>query len=210
MSNKYFDKSYREILTEACSDAPTPGGGSVAAMVACLGNGMVAMVGSLTKGKEKYADVQDETVALLDRTQDIMVCLEGLVNEDMAVFNQFMDTLRMPKASEDEKKARSEAMQKAYIAATEVPLTIAETCLEIIELAAEICSYGNKTAISDVGVGAYVAEASLHGALLSVDINLGGIKDKEYVDRASARKAIFINKAREAREKAVVIVKERM
>ena len=210
MSNKYFDKSYREILAEASSDAPTPGGGSVAAMVACLGNGMVAMVGSLTKGKEKYADVQDETLALLDRTQDIMVRLEGLVNEDMAVFNQFMDTFKMPKSNDEEKKVRSESMQKAYIAATEVPLTIAETCLEIIELAAEICSYGNKTAISDVGVGAYVAEATLHGALLSVDINLGGIKDKEYVDRAGARKAILINKAREAREKAVVIVKERM
>ena len=210
MSNKYFDKRYREILTEACSNNPTPGGGSISAMVACLGNSMIAMVGNLTKGKEKYNNVQEEITVLLDKTQDIMVRLEDLVNEDMIVFNQFMDTFKMPKTNDDEKKVRTEAMQKAYIAATEVPLTIAETCLEIIELAAEICAYGNKTAISDIGVGAYVAEASLRGALLSVDINLCGIKDKEYVNKTSARKAILINKAREARDKAIVIVKERM
>lgn len=210
MVNKYFDKRYREILSEVCSATPTPGGGSVSAMAACLGNSMVSMVGSLTKDKKKYNDVQEETVKLLEKTQDIMVRLEDLVNEDMEVFNQFMDTLRMAKDNEEQKKIRGEAMQRAYIAATEVPLKIAETCLEVIELAAEICVYGNKTAISDVGVGAYIAEASLYGAFLSVDINLGGIKDKEYVNKISTRKAIIINRAIEAREKAIVIVKERM
>ena len=208
--DKIFDESYRDILTAASSDSPTPGGGNVAAMAACLGNAMVSMVGNLTIGKEKYAEYESDAKALVENSKDIMVRLEGLVNEDMKVFGQFMDTLRMPKGSDEEKKVRSEALQKAYIAATEVPLTIAETCLEVIELACEICSYGNKSAISDVGVGAYIAEAALQGALLSVDINLGGIKDQAYVDNASARKNALLTKARECREKAVVIVKERL
>lgn len=208
--SKYFDKSYREIIKEASSDSPTPGGGSVAAMAACLGNAMVSMVGNLTAGKEKYAEYDEAARAVVAQTAAISEKLEKLVDEDMEVFGQFMDTLKMPKNSDEEKAVRTKALQAAYIAATEVPLTIAETCLEVLEVACDICSFGNKSAISDVGVGAYIAEAALKGALLSVDINLGGIKDQEYKAKAASRKNILIAQGADLREKAVVIVKERL
>ncbi len=208
--NKYFDKSYREILAEAKSSKPTPGGGSASAIVACMGNAMVSMVANLTSGKEKYAEHQEKIDALLIKTEDIMERLEDLVDQDMQVFSKFMTAIKMPKNNEEEKSVRSKAMEAASIVATEVPLNIAETCVEIIVLSAEICSYGNKGAISDVGIGAYVAESAMYGAILSVDINLGGIKNEAFVKETTQKRNELIEKATKAREKAITIVRERM
>lgn len=206
----FFDKTYREILDEAASSSPTPGGGNVSAMVACLGNAMVSMVANLTKGKEKYAEYQDQVDGVLAKSNDIMTRLEDLVDADMQVFGKFMKAIKMPKETDEEKQARSLAMEEASKTASDVPLEIAETCVEIIELSVNLVSYGNKGAISDVGVGAYIAEASIEGALLSVDINLGGIKDQEYVKQATAKMESLRSKARELREKTIAIVKVRM
>ncbi|MDD2370643.1 MAG: cyclodeaminase/cyclohydrolase family protein [Firmicutes bacterium] len=208
--SRYFDKSYTEILAESKSSSPTPGGGSASAIVACMGNAMVSMVANLTSGKEKYAEHQDKVDALLVKTEDIMVRLEDLVDQDMQVFDKFMSAIKLPKGTDDEKKVRSDAIEAASIVATDVPLMIAETCVEIIVLASEICSYGNKGAISDVGVGAYVAEAAMHGAILSADINLGGIKNETYVKQATEKRNKLIETATKSREKAISIVRERM
>jgi len=208
--NKYFDKSYTEILKEAKSSAPTPGGGSASAIVACMGNAMVSMVANLTSGKEKYAEYQDKIDALLVKTEDIMLRLEDLVDQDMQVFSKFMTAIKMPKNNEDEKSARAEAIEAASIVATEVPLKIAETCVEIIVLSLELCSYGNKGAISDVGIGAYVGEAAMYGAILSVDINLGGIKNEAYVKQTTIKRNELIETATKAREQTISIVRERM
>ena len=89
-------------------------------------------------------------------------------------------------------------------------MAIAETCVESIILAEELCTFGNKGAISDVGVGAIIAEAAMHGAFLSADINLAGIKNQEYVATARAKKEQLIKIAEEARAKAIAVVKERM
>ncbi len=207
---KYFDKTYTEILAEAKSSSPTPGGGSASAIVACMGNAMVSMVANLTSGKEKYAEHQDKVDALLVKTEDIMVRLEALVDQDMQVFDKFMVAIKLPKSTDEEKTARLAAIEAASIVATDVPLRIAETCVEIIVLAAEICSYGNKGAISDVGVGAYVAESAMYGAILSADINLSGIKNESYVRQATEKRNKLIETATKAREQAVSIVRERM
>ena len=206
----FFDKTYREILDEAASSSPTPGGGNVSAMVACMGNAMVSMVANLTSGKEKYAEYQGQVDELLVKSKDIMARLEDLVDADMQVFGKFMTAIKMPKETDEEKKARSAAMEEASKTASDVPLEIAETCVEVIELAVSLAAYGNKGAISDVGVGAYIAEASMEGALLSVDINLGGIKDQEYVKNATMKRDSLRSKAKELREKAVAVVKVRM
>lgn len=206
----FFDKTYREILEEAASSSPTPGGGNVSAMVACLGNAMISMVANLTKGKEKYVEYQDQVEGVLAKSNDIMTRLEDLVDADMQVFGKFMKAIKMPKETDEEKQARSLAMEEASKIASDVPLGIAETCVEIIELSVNLVAYGNKGAISDVGVGAYIAEASMEGALLSVDINLGGIKDQEYVNQATVKMENLRSKARELREKTIAVVKVRM
>ena len=206
----YFDKSYTEILKEAKSSSPTPGGGNVSAMVGCLGNAMVQMVANLTSGKEKYAQYQSQVDALVAESDKLMVRLEELCYADMQVFDKFMSAIKMPKETDEDKAARSAAMEKASITATDVPMEIAEVCVKVTELAVELAAYGNKGAISDVGVGAYIAEASMHGALLSAEINLGGIKDEAYVKAAREKMASLIQAAADNRAKAVEVVKERM
>ena len=94
--DKYFDKSYREIIEEAASSSPTPGGGNVSAMVACMGNAMVSMVANLTSGKEKYAEYQSQVDALLAKSKSIMSRLEELAYADMQVFGKFMTAIKMP------------------------------------------------------------------------------------------------------------------
>lgn len=205
-----FDASLREVLKTSASDAPTPGGGSVSAMVGSFGVAMVSMVGNLTTGKEKYKDVEPQVQAILEKTNKLMARLEELVKEDMQVFGKFMDALKMPKDTEEQKAQRAKLMQEALKAATDTPMEIARVCLEGLELAEELSSIGNKGAISDVGVAAYVAEAALNSVLLSVDINIPSIKDEEYVERIQAEKYALIVKASHLREKALAQVRERM
>lgn len=205
-----FDASLREVLKASASDAPTPGGGSVSAMVGSFGVAMVSMVGNLTTGKEKYKDVEPQVQAILEKTNKLMARLEELVKEDMQVFGKFMDALKMPKDTEEQKAQRAKLMQEALKAATDTPMEIARVCLEGLELAEELSSIGNKGAISDVGVAAYVAEAALNSVLLSVDINIPSIKDEEYVERIQAEKYALIVKASQLREKALAQVRERM
>ena len=121
----------------------------------------------------------------------------------MAAFDGFMSVLRMPKDTDEQKKTRAEKMQEALKKATDTPLEIARVCLESLKIAEELSAFGNKTAISDVGVGAYVAEAALNSVLLSVDINIPSIKDIAYVEKANAEKERLMAEAKELKEKAV-------
>ena len=207
--SRYFDKSFAQVLEESASNSPTPGGGSVAAMAGSFGAAMVSMVANLTKG-EKYAEVQGEIDSILAEIDQVMKDLERQVDEDMAVFGAFMDALKMPKSNDEEKAVRKEALQAAYKTATLSPLEIADTCIKANELALRLAPIGNKSAISDVGVGAIIADASLKGVLLAVDINLPGIKDQAFVEEAAARRDAQIEKSEKLMNEAVEIVKGRL
>ncbi|NLC77395.1 MAG: cyclodeaminase/cyclohydrolase family protein [Clostridia bacterium] len=208
--NNVFDSSLRQVLEASASDAPTPGGGSVSAIVGSFGVAMVSMVGNLTVGKTKYQDVEPQVKVILEKTNKLMSRLEELVAEDIKVFGQFMDVLKLPKDTEEQKAERARLMQEALKGATDTPMEIARVCLEGLELAEELSTIGNKGAISDVGVAAYVAEAALNSVLLSVDINIPSIKDAEYVDKIQTEIYALIVKAAQLREKAVAQVRERM
>lgn len=206
---RYFDKSFVQILEESASNSPTPGGGSVAAMAGTFGAAMVSMVANLTKG-EKFAEVQEEIDAILVEISEVMVELEKQVDDDMSVFGAFMDALKMPKGNDEEKVRRTKALQDAYKKATLSPLEIADTCIRANALALRLAPIGNKSAISDVGVGAIIADASLKGVLLAVDINLPGIKDHDFVEAAAARRDAQIEKSEKLMREAVEIVKGRL
>lgn len=209
MSN-IFNSSLRQVLTESASDAPTPGGGSVSAMVGSFGVAMVSMVGNLTIGREKYKDVEPQAEAVLVKSKDLLERLEKLVADDIQVFSKFMEALQLPRNTDEQKALRTQKMQEALKAATDTPMEIARVCLQGLICAEELSTFGNKGAISDVGVAAYVAEAALNSVLLSVDINLPSIKDEEYVEKVQAEKYALIVKARDLREKAVSQVRERL
>jgi len=169
-----------EFLDLLASDAPAPGGGSVAALCGALGAALVSMVANLTIGKEKYKDNWDDMRAVLKRSETLRAEFVKLMDEDTEAFNNFMAALRMPRDSEEQKAARKEALGGAAKTATEVPLLTLEKCAELTVLAAEAIKLGNVNAVSDGGSAALLAEAAGKAAAYNVRINLPGIADKDF------------------------------
>jgi len=210
MSDRVYGKTLNEFLAEAMSSSPTPGGGNVSAAVATLAASMVCMVANLTIGKKAYAEFEDQAKLVVSNMTAIIEKLKVLTNKDMEAFDNYMAAFRMPKDSDEQKAARGAAIQEAAKKATLVPLEICRTCLDILVQAEELSKYGNKMAISDVGVGAMVGEAALRACMLSVDINLPSIKDKAFVDKVAADREHLFVKAEELKLLALARVKEKM
>lgn len=205
-----YDYSFRKILAIAASDAPTPGGGSVSALVGALGVSMAAMVGNLTCGKPQYAAVETEIKDITGRAYFIMARLEKLMEDDIAAFGKFMAAYRLPKGTAEEKDKRNEDIQKALHNATNTPLEVARTLLEALSITAQLSKIGNKMAISDAGVAAYVCEAAVHAVLLNVDINLPMVTDAGFAAQAQEEKLRIAGEARRLKEQAVADVNDRM
>ncbi|MEW6447023.1 MAG: cyclodeaminase/cyclohydrolase family protein [Bacillota bacterium] len=205
-----FNWSIRQFLKEAASNAPTPGGGSVAALCGALAASMASMVASLTVGKEKYADVEPEMTAMLQKTAALMNRFEKLVAADIEAFSAFMEVYKMPRETEEQKAERARRMQEALVRATETPLGIAGACLEVLELAEQAALKGNKGAVSDAGVAAYLGEAALNAALLNVDINVPLIKDDSYKTAALAKRDELKGRAAFVKENAISAVTKRL
>lgn len=181
MSEKLTERPVRSFLDELASSAPAPGGGSVAALAGALGAALISMVNNLTIGKEKYASVQDDVSALLKKSESLRKKLADLLEEDVAVYTKLAQTMKMPRGTEEQKTARAKAMDRDLKAAADVPLRVAEACVSVMELCLPAAEKGNVNAVSDVGVGILMAEAGLRSAALNVLINLGWIKDAQYV-----------------------------
>ena len=181
------DKPVTTFLDELASDAPAPGGGSVAALSGALGAALVSMVCNLTVGKKKYADVQDDIKALLDQSEALRKGFVELLEDDVRVFTEVSKAMKMPRDTEEQKAARAEAMDKALKAATGVPMRVAENCVKVIDLCRPAAEKGNVNAVSDAGVAVLMAEAGLRSAALNVLINLAWIKDKEFATEQQAK-----------------------
>lgn len=181
------EKPVITFLDELASSAPAPGGGSVAALSGALGAALISMVCNLTVGKEKYADVQEEIKALLAQSEALRKELVGLLEADVEVYTEVSKAMKMPRTTEEEKAARTAAMQKALKDATGVPMRVAEACVKVMDLCRPTAEKGNVNAVSDVGVAVVMAEAGLRSAALNVLINLGAIKDEAFVTENRAK-----------------------
>jgi formiminotetrahydrofolate cyclodeaminase len=201
MSEKLTEKPVRTFLDELASSAPAPGGGSVAALAGALGAALISMVSNLTIGKEKYAAVQDDIKALLNKSENLRQQLTGLLEEDVAVYTRLSQTMKMPRDTEEQKAARTKAMDRDLKAAAEVPLRVAEACVAVMELCRPVAEKGNINAVSDVGVGILMAEAGLRSAALNVLINLGWIKDTVYVNDTRKKLDALLKGKPELRDK---------
>ena len=188
----FINKSVNDYVSEVLSGEPTPGGGSVAALAGSLGAALTSMVGNLTFGKKAYEELDEEIKVEMDKNfkevQNSIKRLKEIVDEDTKAFDKVMEAFKMPKETEEEKKARTEAIQAGYKKALEVPLECAEECYKVLKLQNVFAHYGNANAITDIGVGALLAVTGLEGAILNVRINLKSIKDEEY--RTSIEKKI--------------------
>ena len=182
------DLTIEEFAKVTASDAPAPGGGSVAAAAGSLAGALAEMVANLTIGKEKYAEAENEMRELAEKGQAIREKLIADIQRDSSSFNLYMAALRMPKDTEEEKAARREAMQRGLKEAAVVPLSVAETAAEIFPLAEAAVARGNANAVTDGLVSAMMARTAVLSALLNVKINLNSIKDEAF--RADMEKQV--------------------
>jgi formiminotetrahydrofolate cyclodeaminase len=180
MNSKLTDQTVVQFLDALASSAPAPGGGSAAALSGALGAALVSMVCNLTLGKTKYADVQDDISALVEKSEALRRLLIDLLEADVQVYTGVSGAYQMPRKTPEEKAARTAAIQEALKAAAKVPMQVAEACVQVLDLCTPVAEMGNVNAVSDAGVAALLAEAGLRSAALNVIININAIKDAAF------------------------------
>ena len=175
--------SCREFVTVLASDAPAPGGGGAAALVGAIGTALGNMVGSLTVGKKKYADVQDEIIALKAKCDELQKNLLDQVEADEINFLPLAKAYGIPK----DDPTRDQVMEEATMIACSTPVRIMELCCEAIEAIAVFAAKGSRLAVSDAGCGAVCCKAALQAASLNVFINTKSLKNREVAEEMNAK-----------------------
>lgn len=170
-----------EFSRVLASDAPAPGGGSTAALSGALGAALVRMVAGLSAGKEKYKEHEALIERILIEAEALRTGLLDVIDRDTEAFNAVTAVFAMPKATDEDKAARKQAMQKALKGCCETPLAAMKLSLEALELCSEALGKTNENAASDLGVAALTLKAAVQGAHLNILINLGGIRDADFV-----------------------------
>ena len=184
---KLVEQRVIDFVAATASKAPTPGGGAIAALTAATGAALAEMVANLTFGKKGYEAVQTEMEELQAKAEAIRKRMLELSQADADVFNIFMNALGLPKNTDEEKAARTAAIQQAYKDAAMVPFEIGELANQIFDLAELASRKGNQNLITDGIIAAINARAAVKSAFLNVRINLSGIKDESFVAELTSK-----------------------
>ena len=175
------DLTVKEFLNKVAGNDPVPGGGSVAALCGAIASSLAAMVANLTLGKKNYEACQEQMghiAALAAERKDIFV---ADIDRDSEAYDRVFACFKMPKATDEEKAARSAAIQEATRQAALVPMEVARKAFALMPALAYVARNGNRNAVTDACVAMMSARNAVLGALLNVRINLGSLKDKEFV-----------------------------
>ena len=190
----FTTKTCEEFVDVLASKAPVPGGGGASALVGAIGMALGNMVGSLTVGKKKYADVEADIIALKEKATALQADFLRLVEADAEAFEPLAKGYGMPRETEEEKAEKARVMAIVLKDACAVPMEIMEKCCEAIELIVEFGAKGSKLAISDAGVGAAFCKAALQGASLNVYINTKSMADREYAEELNKKADAMLEK----------------
>ena len=193
-TNKMTDKSCEDFVFALASNAPVPGGGGASALVGAVGIALGDMVGSLTLGKKKYADVQVDIERLKERAGEIERELLNLIERDAEVFEPLSRAYGLPKETPEEQAHKAQVMEAALKEACAVPLAIMERCCEAIELIHEFAQKGTAIAISDAGCGAACCRAALTSASMNVFINTKAMTDRAYAEEINKKANSMLGK----------------
>ena len=174
------DNNIKDFIDVLASDEPTPGGGGASALVAAIGTALGNMVGSLTEGKLKYYEVEDEIEEMIDKAEQLEQDFLELMDEDEKAFLPLMEAYKLPHKTELETAKRTAVLIAAKSQACQPPLKIMRKCCEAIDLCGRFAEIGNKSAVSDAGVGVLFCKAALQGASLNIYINTKSLEDEEY------------------------------
>lgn len=181
LDNALVEMKVTDFVDEVSRESPAPGGGSIAALSGALGVSLSSMVANLTANKRGSDEVDDILNEAAEKCQDIKYKLVKAVDDDTNAFNQYMDAMRLPKKTDEEKKKRTAAMQDGLKVAVQVPYLTATLSYEAIEIAEVVAKHGNPNSITDVGVGAQSAYTGVLGGIYNVLINLKSIKDEKFI-----------------------------
>ncbi|TKJ45824.1 methenyltetrahydrofolate cyclohydrolase [Candidatus Aerophobetes bacterium Ae_b3a] len=205
-----LNQPLKSFIDNTAKGTPTPGGGSVAALVGSLGGALLCMVGNFTVGKPKYKSVEKDVKEILVEADKLKESLFVLIREDMEAYEKFSRASQMPKDTPLMREKRKQALQKTLKEAAEVPWRISQASLQVIELAEKLLPKGNPNLITDVGVGVLLAEAALKSAVLNVKINLSFIKDEEYKNRRSKALEDILSRASQIKDGVLKAIQEEM
>ena len=195
-----------DFADETASESMAPGGGSIAAYVGALGVSLGTMVANLSSHKKGWDERWEEFGNWAEKGQELKTALLKMVDEDTNSFNAIIDAMRLPKATEEEKAARNEAIQTATKYAVEVPYKVMQLSLQTFEIIEAMTKIGNPNSVTDAGVGALCARAAVLGAYLNVKVNLGGIKDENFVKESLQKADQLVQKANELEKTVLEIV----
>ena len=209
-SKKLVDLSVKGFAHETSRESPAPGGGTISAYMGALGAALGTMVANLSSHKPGWDDRWKEFSDWADKGQVLIKELLHLVDEDTDAFNRIMAAFGMPKKTDEEKAARSAAIQTATLYATEVPLHTMKASYQAFDICRAMAAEGNPNSVSDAGVGALAARAAVLGAGLNVKINAGSLKDRTVADKLIAEANEIIEKANVAEREIMQIVESKL
>lgn len=202
----FYERSITRFLSDLSSGEPVPGGGAGAALAGATGAALISMVANLTLGREKYASSADVMRATLERAEKWREELLDLLQADTQAYTGVISAYRLPRASDEEKRARRDAIQRALINACDVPLRTARVCAKLIALGPAAAAKGNPNAVSDAGVGVLLALAAFESGAQNVEINLVSIKDQTFVKSARSELAELRTGANANRDETLRLV----
>jgi len=200
------ERSLRAFSDDLASAAAVPGGGSAAAYAGALGAALAAMVGRIAERKEP----NEVTTALITEADYLRADFIRLVDDDSAAYLHVSEAMKMPKGTDDEKRARIERLQAALLGASRVPLEVAKTSRRLLDLCERTIERASTATLSDLGVGAFLAETALRSAALNVMINLASLKDAAQVKALSEDLDRAVDGADEQRKRITDFVESRI
>ncbi len=198
---KLVSMTLTEFVDETASESPAPGGGSISAYMGAMGAALGTMVANLSSHKRGWDDRWEEFSVWAEKGQKYQTELIRLVDEDTKAFNVIMSAFGLPKGTDEEKAARTKAIQDATRYATEIPFRVMESCLNCMDVAKAMAEIGNPNSVSDAGVGALAARSGVMGAYLNVKINAAGLSDKTFA-------AEIVAKGKSIQDKAIALEAE--
>ncbi len=178
-SEKFSALSCADFVEILSSKRPVPGGGGASALIGAIGMALGNMVGSLTIGKKKYAEVEPEIKVLMEKSVILISRLLELIDEDAKAFEPLANAYSMPKETPEQAEEKEKVMSEALYMAAMAPLDIMKACCEAIDIVGDFAEKGSRLAVSDAGVAAAALSAALKGASLNIYINTKSMKDEE-------------------------------
>ncbi len=205
----YIDEPLQQYLDDLASSQSTPGGGSASALSGAIGAGLASMVARLTIGKPDYADVQQEIKSLIQQTEQLRTRFQQLIQEDIDAYGRLSACFKMPRTTDEERLARTQAIQARLADAASVPLEVTERAAELLRHCQRIAEIGNKTVLSDIATGTMLASSAGTGASWMVRTNLLAMKDLALVDTLSDRLNTALDTIAACSQQVITLVGEK-